>query len=163
MKKIPLTQGKVALVDDEDYDRVSRHKWCIDKRGHTSYAILSSKHKGGHATRRMHSYIIGDIEGMMIDHINSNGLDNRKVNLRHCTRSQNMANQRSRVDTSSVYKGIWWRKDNNKWRVRIVKDGVKHNLGNFICEIEAAKAYDKAAREHFGEFARLNFPEREAV
>ena len=98
-----------------------------------------------------------------IDHINHNPSDNRLINLREATAGQNKANSVSRQNSSSRYLGISWRKDEQKWAVKIRKNGHVTNLGRFFCEIEAAKAYDAAALEIHGEFANLNFPEREAA
>jgi len=97
--------------------------------------------------------------GMMIDHINGNGLDDRRANMRTCTNQQNMRNLRKRRSGSSIYKGVYYDKRRRTWYARICHNGKNIHLGTFATEIEAARAYDRAARRLFGEFARLNFPD----
>jgi len=105
---------------------------------------------------RMHRLILKAQKGQQVDHINGNGLDNRKDNLRFCTSSQNYQNSRKRKNCSSKYKGVWWHKQSKKWQTGIVLNYKNYHLGYFTNEIEAAKAYDLTAAEFFGEFARLN-------
>ncbi len=93
---------------------------------------------------------------MDVDHINGNRLDNRKCNLRLATRSQNLQNSRKRTGCSSRFKGVNWLGQNKRWRARIKVFGKEIALGCFISELEAAEAYNKAAKEHFGDFAKLN-------
>jgi len=95
----------------------------------------------------------------MIDHINGNGLDDRRANMRTCTNQQNMRNLRKRRSGSSIYKGVYYDKRRRTWYARICHNGKNIHLGTFATEIEAARAYDRAARRLFGEFARLNFPD----
>lgn len=159
MKHIPLTQGKFALVDDKDYEWLMQWKWCYAK-GKTSscvqrkeWPMTSCKHR----TIRMHRLIMDAPKGMQVDHINHNTLDNRRCNLRIVTPQQNLYNTRARPNATSRYKGVHWRKDIKKWRVTISLN-IRRTIGYFHSEIEAAKAYDKAAKELFGEFAYLNFP-----
>ena len=149
MKRIPLTQGKFALVDDEDFEELNKHKWC--------YSI-------GYAQRRisktrlllMHRVILWAEKGQMVDHINMNGLDNRKNNLRLCTKAQNMMNRdKTRVNTSG-YKGVSWDKYTGNWKAQFKMDGVSYNLGRFTSPKEAAIAYNNVVSELHGEFARLN-------
>ncbi|MHC4655116.1 MAG: AP2 domain-containing protein [Planctomycetota bacterium] len=112
----------------------------------------------------MHQVIMGTEEGKVIDHINSNGLDNRKANVRFATPQQNGWNQRKqRGNYSSKYKGVHWEKKRNQWRARITFKGRVVPLGRFDTEEEAGRAYDGKARELFGEFASLNFPVRLTV
>ena len=152
---IPLTQGKFAIVDAEDYDRLNRYQWHACKCKSTYYAC---RVEGG-KTIRMHREIMHAPKGVIVDHINHNGLDNRKGNLRLCTHAQNCYNQRASSTGTSKYKGVCWHKCNRKWIARIRCDGKFYNLGDFENEIEAAKAYDDKAVELFGEFACPNFPE----
>jgi hypothetical protein len=157
VKEIPLTRGMVALVDDEDHDLVTAFKWhtMVATCGHRWYAVRSwrSPRPG---TEYMHRMLLAAERGLDVDHINGNGLDNRRVNLRLATRRQNNWNQRSFVGTSR-YKGVHWATRDFVWTAHIKYDGRNRHLGNFKVEEEAAMAYDAAAKIHFGEFARLNF------
>ena len=105
----------------------------------------------------MHRLILKAEKGQVCDHINHNGLDNRRKNLRLCTNSQNFGNQRKRPNKSSIYKGVCFYKRDSKWQVGIECNYKKYYLGRFDNEIEAAKVYDKKAAELFGEFAYTNF------
>lgn len=150
MKTIPLSKGKVALVDDEDFEQVSKVNWCLKKSGYvTGYS------NGKHVS--MHRVIMKAKKGQTIDHKDHNGLNNQKSNLRFCTLSQNCANQKARGGTSK-YKGVSRRKDRPSWRVLVRCNGRRFYCGSFKCEKQAAKAYDKKAKEVHGEFALLNFP-----
>ena len=151
MKKILLSQGKVAVVDDEDFEHINQFNWCYSNQG---YAV---RHEQGHhqGLLLMHRIILPPPDEMEIDHINHNGLDNQKNNLRICTRSQNLQNRFIFKNNSSGYKGIY--PDRNKWRVQIRINKIKINLGSFSSPHEAALAYDKAAKELFGVFAKTNF------
>lgn len=140
----------VALVDEEDFARVMERTWVADKSGHTFYAV--SAPKGGPKVR-LHNFLLPDAP--MVDHINGNGLDNQRHNLRACTKAQNQRNVRKQASTSSRYKGVYWHQQNGKWLAR----AQKQYLGCFSNEEEAAIAYDKAALSLFGAFAQLNFPE----
>ena len=158
MKKIPLTQGKFALIDDEDFELLSQHKWFAAKLGKTFYAARKIYCKPKQTTRYMHRQILRPEKQKEVDHINHDGLDNRRCNLRVCTRSQNLQNQRFSRGGSSKYRGIYYSRKKNKWRAQIgIKAHKKTYLGYFDDEKEAAKAYDVAAKELFGEFACLNF------
>lgn len=155
-KIIPLTQGKFAIVDAEDYAWLSQHKWCAAKDKATFYA-----HRGSNGRLiLMHREIMRAPKGLMCDHRNHNGLDNRKSNLRLCTSAQNQYNKRPKKGCSSRYKGVILRRDCKKWRAKICLKRKRIHLGDFPDEIKAALAYDDKAIELFGEFAYLNFPER---
>ena len=158
MKEILLTQGKIALVDDEDYDRVNAFKWHTENYNNRLYAKRGILINGKLKTQRMHQFIIGEnVLKLDIDHIDNNGLNNQKNNLRLCTHSQNMMNQEKQKNRSTKYKGVSFHKRDNIYQSNIRSNGKLIYLGSFISEIEAAKEYDKKAKELFGDFARLNF------
>lgn len=159
MKEIQCTNGKVAQVSDEDFEFLNRFKWfgC-------EYPQARIRKRVGVEVRMstiaMHTFILRGPEGMMPDHINGNRYDNRRENLRLATRSENRANC-PKIEFSSMnpYKGVratTWRKD--AWIAQITINGTRLELGRFEDSRTAALAYDKAALQHFGEFARLNFP-----
>ncbi len=152
MKTIPLTQGKVAIVDDEDYEELSKYNWSALRGGSGVYYARRKKDK---KMLIMHRIILNAKYGEMVDHINHNGLDNRKENLRICTNSQNQMNRKRNIGVSK-YKGVHWSKHSNKWRARITKNGKNAHLGLFGSEKDAARAYNKKATILFGEFALLN-------
>lgn len=154
MKEIQLSQGLVAQVDDEDFESLNQHKWYAHKaKSGPYYAIRTVYFDGKSIVLRMHQVVSGQTRP---DHSDGNGLNNRRSNLRPATRSQNNANKKS---NGSNYKGVYKPKDWNKYRVQMSVKGKKIYLGGFEDEVEAAKAYDKAAVLYFGEFANLNFPE----
>ena len=153
MKEIKLTQGKVALVDDEDFEELSKHEWYYTNAG---YAARSARRPNGTRYQLyMHVQIIGEVEGLEIDHISGDKLGNRKNNLRHVTRAQNQSNSVS-VGGSSQYKGVNWHDQNKKWLSRIGVDGKDVYLGCYKSEHDAARRYNEAAIKFFGEYARLN-------
>lgn len=163
MKTIPLTHGKVAIVDSEDYKWLSQFKWRAQKSGKrpdSFYAVRNVTIEKRRTTIQMHRQIMHPPEGLEIDHKNNNGLDNRRCNLRFCTRSQNMANSRGHTRRFSSFKGVSFHKEYKKWRVRITHNGKNLHVGFFRSEVRAAKAYDDKAKELFGEFARPNLPYR---
>lgn len=153
---IPLTQGKFAIVDAEDYERLSKYKWYLKNLGYNSYAYRTDNYR----KRAMHREIMNAPDGMVVDHIDGNGLNNSKSNLRICTQAQNVYNNRPKLNTSSKYKGVSFNKNEGKWKVTIKCKGEHFHLGWFRDEKKAARAYDKKAAELFGEFAYLNFPKK---
>lgn len=165
MKKIKLTQGKYALVDDADFEVLNKVRWSIHKSINRDvfYAKKNGEQKNyKKSTIYMHSFIMKTPIGMETDHINGNGLDNRRSNLRVVSSAQNHINQSSYKNTSSKYKGVTWHKHKHKWQAAIGFGGsvIKRNniyLGLFTSEKEAGRAYDEKAKELYGEFARLNF------
>ena len=159
-RRIPLTQGYFAIVDPADYERLSRYKWRLRKtKGkHVLYAERSIRRTDGKYSRRlMHRQLIRPPDGYVIDHINGDGLDNRRANLRLATAAQNAWNAGRRGGRSG-YKGVWRAKDKGLWRAAIVCHGKRKHLGYFQDKREAAKACDRAACEYHGRFAVLNFP-----
>jgi len=149
---IPLTKGKVAIVDAEDYAWLSQYKWHASKKGYNWYACRNYNR----SIVCMHRVIMNAPKGMLVDHIDHNGLNNRRSNLRLCTSSQNHQN-RERTRGTSNYKGVYREKRYRKWCASVYFEGRNHYLGSFSNEVEAARAYDKKAAELFGEFAYLNF------
>lgn len=157
-KLIPLTQGKFAIVDAGDYERLSKFKWHANKGRIIFYAVRKS-YENGHRKptyHRMHNVIIQPPRGFRVDHINHDGLDNRKSNLRFCTLVENQGNSRKLCKSSSIYKGVVWSKKAQKWMAYIKRDYKQKYLGLFISERDAALAYNKAALEYFGKFSFLN-------
>jgi len=157
MKEIKLTQGHVTIVDDEWFDMLSSINCHSKVMGDFVYAAAMK-------SERIHRVIMDAPKGMVVDHINGNTLDNRKENLRICTRSQNQQNQfsRSRGETSK-YKGVCWCRTWKKWKVKISHNYKIQNLGSFDNEIEAAITYNEAAKRLHGEFANLNAIPKQAL
>lgn len=152
-KLIPLTRGKFAKVDNEDFDRVKDINWNYSQ-GYALNTTLGS----------MHRFIMNAPEGVLIDHKeNSQTLDNRKGNLRFVDRSKNSMNSKPRKGCTSEYKGVYWVNSRKKWAVAVTINRKAHFLGYFTNEEEAGQAYDTKALELFGEFAHLNFPKEENI
>lgn len=155
MKYLELTRGKRAIVDDDDYALLSQWKWSAVKgNGKLSnfYAMRGEKRK----TIKLHRFIMKAKKGEIIDHLDGNGLNNTKKNLRRCSQQENIRNSRKRRGTSSRYKGVSWDKREKKWSAYITFDYAKIALGNHDSENEAAIQYNEKAKELFGEFAKLN-------
>ena len=153
MRYINLTQGLRALVDDKNYDWLSTYKWCVSRKGNTSYAV--SRSKGG-TLIAMHRLIMGFPRGKLVDHRDENGLNNVEVNLRVATVKQNANNRGKQVNNKTGYKGVSWDKARGKYRAVIMVAQKQVHLGRYNSKIMAALAYNEAALELHGEFAYQN-------
>lgn len=152
MKTIPLTQGKVALVDDADYERVNKYKWYAARNHKTWYAQRRVRNDPKRKTIIMHGYILGWFKG--IDHINGDGLDNRRKNLRRSSHSTNSQNKQGRGRSKFI--GVCWLAKRRRWVARIKVMGVRKYLGHFTEEVDAAIAYDKAVLKERAGYVRTN-------
>ncbi len=159
MKQIKLTRDKYALVDDENFKYLNQFKWhCVPGR-YTWYAARGVGPFKKQKKIYMQYAVINIPIGMIVDHVNKNGLDNQKENLRICTRSQNSHNYKIPRNNTSGFKGVFFDKQWNKWRAAIRINYKRFYLGSFENKIEAARSYDMAAKQYHGEFANLNFKE----
>ena len=154
MKKIPLTQGKFALIDNRDYWLVRQFKWCAHKARRVWYASTNIRMCGVRKVVKMHRLLAG-FPPFDIDHKNGDGLDNQRRNLRPATRSQNQANCGPRQHNTSGYKGVCWDNRQKKWLARVQFCGKERYLGRFANLKNAAAAYKKATTQLNGEFARI--------
>jgi hypothetical protein len=161
-RRIRMAQPRYAIVDPEDYERLNKYEWEARRARNTPfYAARQARHP----TERkftlifMQREIIKVGEGLLTDHINHNSLDNRKANLRPATYTQSNRNRRKfSGQSNSKYKGVYWKKNINKWVAQIGVNKKVIHLGCFKKEIDAARAYDEGAKKYHGEFASLNFP-----
>ena len=161
MKEIQLNKSRpcknmgkyVALVDDEEFESLNQFKWCVAKSEKIFYAVRTISIDGKRRNLPMHNAIL---KGKGIDHIDHNGLNNQKSNLRFCTVSENAMNNRKQENAVSIYKGVCFCKRRKKWKATIQINGKSSYLGHFSSEVEAAKAYNAKAVELFLEFANLN-------
>lgn len=157
MKKIPLRgkygKGRFAVIDDEDFDLVNQYKWRVSYSGPRKLYVVTGKSPN---LIRIHRLLTGVGKSKQVDHINHDTLDNRKINLRICTQSQNQHNSLVRKDSSSGYKGVSFHKGIKKWGARFQTKNTRKFLGWFETAKEAAQAYNKVANELDKEFALLN-------
>jgi hypothetical protein len=157
MREIPLTQGKVALIDDSDYELVSKYKWYVHHRGRCWYATRKIRIDGKLIQQHLHRLLLDAQPGEDVDHINGDGLDNQRNNIRLCTRSQNVANSGLRSTNTSGYKGVSWYSRYNKWMASIAINHKHITLGYFNNPQDAARVYDNAAQKYYSAFAKTNF------
>jgi hypothetical protein len=168
-KEVQLTRGYVALVDDEEYRAVSMHSWHVKvyvRKDGSKLVYAETSVKVGFkkwTTKRMHRMVLNAAPETIIDHIDGEGLNNQKSNLRFATQFENTRNARAktsilRMAVTSNFKGVHYDVERFAWVSRIRLRGRSKFLGRFATEVEAAQAYDSAAKEIFGEFARPNFP-----
>lgn len=153
MKTIALGNGQYAVVDADDLERLSAFSW------HLAAGRYAATWLPGRRKEYMHRMVLNTPAGIASDHINRDTLDNRKINLRSCAQRENSLNQRGSSRNTSGLKGVSWKADIGKWRARIMVNRKEISLGAYATREEAAAAYDGAARQYFGEFAYLNYPE----
>lgn len=154
MKEIPLTQGKVAMVDDEDFEYLSKNKWFCAKGRNTFYAQRRDGKNG--PIIHMHRLIMNTSINKEVDHIDCNGLNNQKVNLRNCTRIENSYNSRMKSTNQNKVKGISFAKWANMYRVQLKTNGKRIHVGYFKTIFEASSAYNKHVLQTRGAFAKIN-------
>lgn len=156
MKKISVGKGKFALVDDEDYGWLTTWKWHLNPTGYAVRKVYIDGRKAGSYQVMMHRLIAGTPERMHTDHKNGDPLDNRKANLRVCTNYENMKNRKININNTSGYKGVHLHTTLKRWVAKIGVNGKRMHLGLFDTPEDAARAYNLAALEHHGTYARLN-------
>lgn len=160
-REIPLTQGRVAVVDEADYEWLSRWKWYAQRCGGAVFYARRRRQKSdgeGPSRIHMHREILG-VESLDVDHVDGDGLNNRRANLRPASDGQNSANKRLYKNSATGFKGVCVDRETGKYRAYIQVERKWQHLGMFDCPKDAARAYDAAARELFGEYARPNFQE----
>jgi hypothetical protein len=163
-RRIYIDEGKYAIVDQQDYYTYGKYKWILSGDGNNWYAIGSMKIDSERTKLvALHRLIMNAPKGILVDHQNGNGLDDRIANLRFATYTQNAINKPKKANTSSKYRGVCFEKYCGKWVAYIRINGRQTRLGRFENEIEAARARDRAAIKYQGVFARLNFPKEDYV
>jgi hypothetical protein len=153
-KHIELTKGAVAIVDDDDYEELSKYKWFLHKDGYAVRNIRLGVNK--RTAEMMHRVIMKTPKGLEVDHIDGNKLNNCKANLRNCTHKQNMGNLKKRSNGKSKYKGVSRVTGSNKWQSYVLHQGETIYFGVYSSEKDAASVYNDWAIKTFGEFASLN-------
>lgn len=154
---ILLSRGKEAICDIIDFDLVSGHNWCAQKGRRTFYALTNVRTNGGQASVMIHRMILNPSNSrVQVDHVDGNGLNNRRNNLRLCSSSGNNKNRRLNINSSSGFKGVSWHKSTKKWQAYIKLNDKQIYLGSFAAKESAALAYNKAAKEFHHVYAKLN-------
>lgn len=153
--RVPLSQGLFALIDSADADLVGKYNWCVRQGKWGPYAMRAKKIGGIKHYIYLHRFIMRPADGLMVDHKNRDGLDNRRCNLRICTASQNNGNKTIQKNNTSGFKGVTWSKANRRWVAQIVVNKKNIYLGSSANAEIAAELYRKAAAEFHGEFARF--------
>jgi hypothetical protein len=158
VRRVPVKGGYEAIVNLEDYEAVKQFIWFSKNDPRNKYARATPTKNGVQGHIYMHHLILPKKKGIVVDHINGNGLDNRRCNLRYATQAQNSSNSRPFQRSKSGFKGVSWATKRQRWFVSIAADRRRYFLGEFLDKVEGAKAYDKAARILHGVYAKLNFP-----
>lgn len=156
MKIITLTQSKSTVVDDEDFDELSKYKWYAIRNGRTFYAGRKINTEKGRRILFMHNCILSTTKETTVDHVDCDGLNNQKSNLRLAVGGQNNMNRRTPRNNTSGFKGVSFRKDIKRWAARIRIEKVDLHLGFYDTPQEAHSAYQEAATQHHGSFARFS-------
>ncbi len=160
MKKIKLTQGRSTLIDNEDFEFLNQWKWRFNSKVGAVHRKYLKKVDGKWLFEEwsIHRLLTNCPKEKTVDHKNGNFLDNQKGNLRGCTHAENSLNRKISKRNKSGYKGVLWCNWHKKWRAIIMRKSKAYYIGYFYKKEEAARAYDRMAKELHGEFARLNFP-----
>lgn len=156
MKEITLTQGKVAIVDDEDFERINAFKWYAHHNAGYWRAVREVRNDGWRGGLCMQHLVLMPLKGYVVDHIDGNALNNTRGNLRYATVAQNRYNSSALRNSTSRFKGVNWCSARGRWEVFIKSQNKSRFIGRFDDEEDAALAYNVAAQLYFGEFARLN-------
>lgn len=156
-KKIPLTQGRFAIVDDDVYEWASQYKWYVKRKRNAFYAARNTGIFPFQKTTYLHREIVNAPPEAQVDHANCDGLDCRRSNMRLATNAENNRNKITQSNNTSGYKGVSWHKGDRRWRSQIKVDGKAIFIGGYHTPEAAARAYDDAARLYHGEFAKTNF------
>lgn len=160
MKRVQLSQGKFALVDDGDFDSVNRWKWSFQKMPTVDgYAVRVVKENGRYRKIYLHRFLCGFPTGKVIDHVDGDGLNNQRENLRVCVQHENISNQRKKKNNTSGFKGVSFHRRTGKWAAQITFQRVKRHIGLFPDAQSASDAYDQASKKTHGEFGLPNHKE----
>lgn len=157
---LKISKGKEVLVDIDDFETVAQYRWKASQSSCRWYAKRNARSGSTSRVLAMHRLIMGAKIGECVDHINGDSLDNRKSNLRLCTRSENQwAKRKNYKGSNSKYRGVYWDKRDRRYIAQVTFKWKRYHVGSFTSEIEAARARDRKAFELFGNIAHLNFPE----